>query len=109
MALVSVTVNGREFSLSCDDGQEPRIRRLAQMVDARVAEFASNLGQVGETRLMLLGALVLADELAEASDALQRAQSGTPATVPETPDAAAQSIRDIARRIEAIATRHKAP
>ena len=107
MAQVTVKVNGRDFALSCDDGQEPRIRRLAQMIDARVTEFANSLGQVGDARLILLGALVLADELAEANDALQRA--GSPAPGPEAADGAAQSIRDIAQRIEAIAARHKTP
>src|SRR5207248_5470220 len=79
MAQVTVKINGRDFALSCDDGQEPRIRRLAQMVDARITEFAASLGQIGDARLILLGALVLADELAEASDALQRAGSPAPA------------------------------
>jgi cell division protein ZapA len=107
MAQVTVKINGRDFALSCDDGQEPRIRRLAQMIDARVTEFAASLGQIGDARLILLGALVLADELAEANDALQRA--GSPAPAAETPEGAAQSIRDIAKRIESIAARHKTP
>ena len=107
MGQVTVKVNDRDFSLACDDGQEPRIRRLAQIVDARVAEFAQNLGQIGDARLILLGALVLVDELAEANDALQRAQSAAPAT--DAPDATAQSIRDIARRIESIAARRETP
>src|SRR6266404_4041045 len=59
MGQVLVKVNGRDFALSCADGQEPRIRRLAQYVDARVGEFAKNLGQVGEARLILLAALVI--------------------------------------------------
>mgnify|MGYP001178329919 CR=1 FL=1 len=108
MAQVTVKINGRDFALSCDDGQEARIRRLAQIVDARASEFAGTLGQVGETRLMLLAALVLADELAEATDALQRAQSAAPAPA-EASGAAAQSIRDIARRIEAVAARRETP
>lgn len=111
MGQVVVKVNGRDFSLTCDDGQEPRIRRLAQIVDARVAEFAGGLGQIGDARLMLLAALVLADELAEAADALQRAHSAAPpAEVPsEAPDGVAQSIREIARRIESIAARRETP
>ena len=39
MGQVIVKVNGRAFPLTCDDGQEPRIRRLAQYVDAKVGEF----------------------------------------------------------------------
>ena len=68
---VTVPVNGRSFAITCDDGQEPRIRRLAQYVDAKVAEFVSSIGQVGEARLLLLAALVIADELSDARDELQ--------------------------------------
>ena len=48
MGQVVVKVNGRDFALSCADGQEPRIRRLAQYVDAKIGEFAKNLGQIAE-------------------------------------------------------------
>ena len=43
MGEVTVPVNGRSFAITCDDGQEPRIRRLAQYVDAKVAEFVSSM------------------------------------------------------------------
>jgi cell division protein ZapA len=72
MANVSVPVNGRSFTISCDDGQEARIRRLAQYVDAKVAEFVAEVGQVGEARLLLLAALVIADELSDANDVLEQ-------------------------------------
>jgi cell division protein ZapA len=75
MANVSVPVNGRSFTISCDDGQEARIRRLAQYVDAKVAEFVAEVGQVGEARLLLLAALVIADELSDANDALEQERS----------------------------------
>ena len=70
MGQVVVKVNGRDFALSCADGQEPRIRRLAQYVDAKIGEFTKALGQVGEARLILLAALVIADELSDANEAL---------------------------------------
>src|SRR5271156_3965557 len=72
VAQVSLTVNGSAFAITCDDGQETRIRRLGQYVDAKVAEFVGSVGQVGEARLLLLAALVIADELADANDALER-------------------------------------
>ena len=75
MANVSVPVNGRSFTISCEDGQEARIRRLAQYVDAKVAEFVAEVGQVGEARLLLLAALVIADELSDANDALEQERS----------------------------------
>ncbi len=108
MGQVDVKVNGRDFALSCVDGQEPRIRRLAQYVDAKIAEFAKDLGQIGEARLILLSALVIADELSDANEALQQERSrargpGIPGGEPA--EAAASGIRDIAERIEAIAAR----
>jgi cell division protein ZapA len=128
MGQVVVKVNGRDFALSCPDGQEPRIRRLAQYVDAKINEFTRTVGQVGEARLVLLAALVIADELSDANDALQqernraRGPGGGPAGGPadgsgdETPgatdeaiDAAASGIRGVAQRIEAIAARIETP
>ena len=89
MGQVSVPVNGRSYAITCDDGQEPRIRRLAQYVDAKVAEFVGNVGRAGEARLLLLAALVIADELSDANDALERernraeaASNGTDETAP---------------------------
>jgi cell division protein ZapA len=109
MAQVVVKVNGRDFPLSCPDGQEGRIRRLAQYVDAKIGEFTKTLGQVGEARLILLAALVIADELSDANDAVQEARNRAPA-IGQTAEAAASEaaaagIRNLAERIEAIAAR----
>src|ERR1700742_958642 len=65
MAQVSVQVNGRPYVVGCEDGQEPRLRELAAAVDAQVRQVARDVGALGEARLMLLGALVMADEMAE--------------------------------------------
>jgi cell division protein ZapA len=126
MGQVVVKVNGRDFALSCPDGQEPRIRRLAQYVDAKIGEFTRTVGQVGEARLVLLAALVIADELSDANEALQQERNRTRGTAgpgggaaggvggetPEAPgstDAAASGIRGVAQRIEAIAARLETP
>ncbi len=108
MGQVSLTVNGRPFAVTCDDGQEGRIRRLGQYVDAKVAEFVGSVGQVGEARLLLLAALVIADELADANEALRLERSGARAAEAEAAaatDAAASGIHSIAQRVEAIAAR----
>src|SRR6202140_5031121 len=110
MGEVVVKVNGRDFALSCADGQEPRIRRLAQYVDGKIGEFAKNLGQIGEARLILLAALVIADELSDANEAVQQAQNRARAVAGpgsglggEATERAASGIRGIAERIESIA------
>jgi cell division protein ZapA len=112
MSQVSVTVNGHPYKIACDDGQEPRIRRLGQYIDARVGEFVKTVGQVGEARLLLLAALVIADELSDANEALQQERSRNRAAEAEAEDAAAATtggIHTIAQRIEAIAARLESP
>ena len=76
MGQVTVPVNGRSYTVTCDDGQEGRIRRLAQYVDAKVGEFVGTVGQVGEARLLLLAALVIADELSDATEAAGNGGAG---------------------------------
>jgi cell division protein ZapA len=65
MAQVTIEVNGRPYVVGCEDGQEPRLTELAGAVDAQVRQVARDVGPLGETRLMLMGALVMADEIAE--------------------------------------------
>jgi cell division protein ZapA len=103
MAQVSLTVNGRPYAVSCDDGQEARIRRLGEYVDAKVAEFVRSVGQVGEARLLLLAALVIADELAEANEALHLERGGAHDAAAGA--AAATGIHRLAQRVEALAAR----
>jgi cell division protein ZapA len=105
MGQVVVKVNGREFPLSCADGQEPRIRRLAQYVDAKVGEFTRHIGQVGEARLLLLAALVISDELADANEAVLQERNRARAAGGEAEPGAAAGLRGMAERIESIASR----
>lgn len=104
MGQVSLTINGRPFAVTCDDGQEGRIRRLGQYVDAKVAEFVGSIGQIGEARLLLLTALVITDELADANEALRLERNGARAAEAAT-EATASGINGIAQRVEAIAAR----
>jgi cell division protein ZapA len=110
MGQVVVTVNGRAFPLNCADGEEPRIRRLAQYVDGKITEFVRTHGQIGEARLILLAALVIADELSDTNDIVQQERSRSRASVvsPGAGDATAviaSGIRGLAQRIESIAAR----
>ena len=103
MAEVIVKVNGRDFPLSCADGQETRTRRLARYVDSKIAEFTKGHGQAGELRLLLLAALVIADELSDAGEALQQERNRPSAPELAETAAAASEINGIAERIEGIA------
>lgn len=66
MAQVSVTINGRSFRMACDDGQEDHLLRLAAEVDGKVDQLKGAFGEIGDTRLTVMAAIMVADELAEA-------------------------------------------
>lgn len=102
MAQVSVTINGRSYPVACDEGQEQRIRELARNIDSKVSGFARQLGQAGEARLLVLAALMLADELAEANETLRRMSAQPPG--PDT-RGVATGIAQLAARVEAVAAR----
>jgi cell division protein ZapA len=103
MPQVSITINGRAYPVACDEGEEGRIRDLARVIDSKVAGFARQVGQAGEARLLVLAALVLADELSEANEAARRL-GGQPAAAPDNV-AVAGSVSRLAQRIEAVAAR----
>jgi cell division protein ZapA len=65
MSKLDITINGRSFEIACDDGEEDHLTYLAEYVDKHVSDLAESLGNVGEARLLLMAALVIADELAE--------------------------------------------
>lgn len=68
MGQVNVTVNGRAYTLGCDDGEEEHVLKLAKYIDGRMAELIGHVGQVGEARLLLMISLVLSDELLNTQD-----------------------------------------
>ena len=105
MAQVGVAINGRTYQIACDDGQEEHLKHLATYVDKRVAELIAAVGQVGDMRLLVMTALILADELSEMADDLQRLQTGNGAA-PHANDAALASTLDsLAEKLESIAER----
>ncbi len=65
MAVVSVRINGRDYNLACDDGQEEQLVALSQEVDDRVRQIARQAPHAGEVMLFLLSSVMLADELAD--------------------------------------------
>ncbi len=75
MATVNVIVNGRPYSVGCEDGQEAHVEALARDFDKQVQEVGGEVGQVGDLRLFLMAALVTADELADAKLRLEQARS----------------------------------
>ena len=72
MSQVNVTINGRQFRMACEDGEEARLSRLAEDLDASIATLRTRFGEIGDTRLTVMAALTLADQLSETKEKLQR-------------------------------------
>ena len=105
MATVDVLINGRRHQLQCDDGQETRLKRLAGYIDKRVSDLAQNHGQIGDTRLLLLTSLLVADELSDAYDELKRLRAALTDSARQGDQQAAAVVEQVAERLEAIASR----
>jgi cell division protein ZapA len=65
MAQVSVSINGRQFRMACEEGQEAHLMQLARELDDRIAGLRAKFGEIGDTRLTVMAALTIADELGE--------------------------------------------
>jgi cell division protein ZapA len=72
MSQVNVTINGRQFRMACEDGQEDHVSDLARDLDARIEHLRAKFGEIGDTRLTVMAALTVADELAEMGQRIRR-------------------------------------
>ena len=103
MATVTVEINGRPYAVGCADGQEERVRILAKQFDVHVRQVAGDVGHVGDIRLFLMAALVLADELHEVRMGGATAPAAAPASAPPSDTGVAEALNAVAARIEKIA------
>lgn len=62
MPLVNVMVNNRAYTIACDEGEEAHLKELAAHVDEKAREVLGSVGQVGDARMLLMAALLIADE-----------------------------------------------
>jgi len=99
MAKVDITVNGRQFAVGCEPGEESRLKELAALFDGQVSRLANHVGQIGDLRLFLMAGLVLADELDEAKSAAP-ASAGDEG---ESEARAAAALNRVAERLERLA------
>lgn len=72
MSQVSVTINGRQYRMACEDGQEDHLMALARGLDERIGKLRSQFGQIGDSRLVVMAALTMADEVLEADQRMKR-------------------------------------
>lgn len=118
MAQVTVRIGGYSHPVSCQDGQEQHLQTMADEVDRRVAALKAMGLQLGETRMLVLAALQLADEAHDMRTELAALRSGAapaggaadaPALSAAPDPAIAARLAAVAERIEAIAGSLEAP
>jgi cell division protein ZapA len=106
MAEVNISINGRQYGIACDDGQEQRVKDLAGYVDARLKEISTAGGATNESHLLVLTSLVMADEMFDLKDAAANGNrvplNGLQITKEDESDIV-NAIDHMAQRIDAIA------
>jgi cell division protein ZapA len=75
MGQVAITVNGRSYRFECGDGEEARLKELAAYVKSRMDGLTREHGKIGEERLLLMTALLIADDLWDATSGDQTASA----------------------------------
>ena len=99
MADVSLTIGGRAYQVGCRAGGEAHLREVGDVLDAKIEEAARALGELGEVRQLLLGALLIADELHE----LRNRPATAPLPGPVLPPGIVTALENLAERIEVLA------
>lgn len=72
MSHVNVTINGRQYRMACEEGQERRLLQLAENMEHRIMELRGKFGEIGDARLTVMSALMIADELLDANQRIAR-------------------------------------
>ena len=107
MAQVEIKINGRDYRIACEDGQESHLLSLAKYLDDKVSELVGEVGQIGDTSLMVMAGLLLTDELSDLRDELEdmrnQAARDTQSAIDNTEDKLAAQIDGLATRIEKVA------
>jgi len=110
MSHINVTINGRQYRMACEEGQEVRLLKLAESLESRVEELRGKFGEIGDARLTVMAALTVCDELLDAGqrirnleeelDALRDVRSVSADRAKATQIAVVNALNSAADRIE---------
>ncbi len=108
MSHINVTINGRQYRMACEEGQEVRLLKLAESLEARVEQLRGKFGEIGDQRLTVMAALTACDELLDANARirnLEKELSGRRAVRVAAGDRARQTQTAVANALNAAAER----
>ena len=104
MAHVELEINERKYHIACDNGQEEHLKKLGDYIENRVQKLVASIGQVGDSRLLVMVSLLIADELSESDSAINtlRGEDGAVAHLKDEENLSL-TIESLAERIERVA------
>ena len=113
MAQVSVLIAGRTYRMACADGEEDHLKGLAARLDGKIIELRGSFGEIGDSRITVMAAITIADDLSEAErriaaleaelDDLRGERAGRDAWTAALADTVAHALGETAGRIDRIA------
>jgi len=99
MGQINVTVGGHHYMLTCRDGEESHLNRLANMLNIKSEQLREQLGAMPENRMLLMAGILLADELAETRDQVKAGPQDS-THIDEILDQATDKIKNITTVLE---------
>ena len=110
MSHINVTINGRQYRMACEEGQEVRLLKLAEQLESRIQSLRGKFGEIGDARLTVMAALTVCDELLDAGvqiknleqelESLRNVRVAANDRARETQAAVASALNAAAERIE---------
>lgn len=110
MSHINVTINGRQYRMACEEGQELRLLKLAENLESRIANLRGKFGEIGDARLTVMAALTVCDELLDANqrvrvleeelESLRNVRNAAADRARTTQTAVANALNAAAERIE---------
>jgi len=71
MSHINVTINGRQYRMACEEGEEVRLLKLADSLETRIQSLRGKFGEIGDARLTVMAALTVCDELLDAGNRIR--------------------------------------
>lgn len=105
MPNVVITLQGRPYTIACDEGQERRVQQLALYVDQKLREIAKNGAAASEMYQMVLASIILSDELLTAREQLDGAAPETVQKAQRQQDVDVAAVQHLTSRLEELATK----
>jgi cell division protein ZapA len=115
VAQVNVSIAGKTYRMACEDGQEEHLGQLAERLNGMIEKFRGLFGEIGDQRLTVMAAIAMADQVDESQQriarleadlaALEEARAAVLAHTGQIEAGVAETIDQVAARIEAVAGR----